>query len=71
MDSGEEHKTIPSTSIEQVESVHPDVLIEGLFGIATQNPYPIPVVDENDRLLGRISSDAIFDSISSNGGTNE
>jgi glycine betaine/proline transport system ATP-binding protein len=71
VDSGEEHKTIPSTSIEQVESVHPDVLIEGLFGIATQNPYPIPVVDENDRLLGRISSDAIFDSISSNGGTNE
>ncbi|MGB4406928.1 MAG: glycine betaine/L-proline ABC transporter ATP-binding protein [Sphaerochaeta sp.] len=71
VDSGKEHKTIPSTSIEQVESVHPDVLIEGLFGIATQNPYPIPVVDENDRLLGRISSDAIFDSISSNGGTHE
>lgn len=71
LDSGENHKTIPSTSIEQVESVHPDVLIEDLFSVATQNPYPIPVVDDKQRLLGRISSDAIFDSISSNGGTNE
>ena len=71
VDSGEKHKTIPATSIEKVESVHPDVLIEDLFSIATQNPYPIPVVDEHDKLLGRISSDTIFDSISSNGGTNE
>ncbi len=71
LDSGETHKSIPSASIEQVESVQPDVLIEDLFGVATQNPYPIPVVDDKQRLLGRISSDAIFDSISSNGGIHE
>ncbi len=71
LDSGEAHKSIPSASIEQVESVQPDVLIEDLFSVATHNPYPIPVVDEKQRLLGRISSDAIFDSISSNGGMHE
>ena len=71
LESGEVYKKIPSSSIEIVESVHPDVLIEDLFNVAPQNPYPIPVVDENDRLLGRISSDTIFDSISSNGGNNE
>jgi glycine betaine/proline transport system ATP-binding protein len=71
MASEEKYKTIPSTSIEHVESVFADVLIEDLFGVAPQNPYPIPVVDEHNRLLGRISSDTIFDSISSNGGTNE
>jgi len=71
LDSGEAYKTIPSTSIEKVESVLPDVLLEDLFSVAPQNPYPIPVVDEHNRLLGRISSDTIFDSISLNGGTNE
>ncbi|MDY0288197.1 MAG: glycine betaine/L-proline ABC transporter ATP-binding protein [Sphaerochaeta sp.] len=71
LDSGENFKTIPSSSIEKVESVLPDVLIEDLFNVAPLNPYPIPVVDESNRLLGRISSDTIFDSISSNGGTHE
>ena len=69
--SEEKYKTIPSTSIEHVESVFADVLIEDLFSVAPLNPYPIPVVDEHNRLLGRISSDTIFDSISSNGGTHE
>ncbi|MDD4220049.1 MAG: glycine betaine/L-proline ABC transporter ATP-binding protein [Sphaerochaetaceae bacterium] len=71
LEGEEKYKTIPSTSIELVASVHPDTLIEDLFNVAPQNPYPIPVVDENNRLLGRISSDTIFDSISSNGGNNE
>ncbi len=69
--SGEKYKTIPSSSIEKVASVLPDVLIEDLFNVAPLNPYPIPVVDASNRLLGRISSDTIFDSISSNGGTDE
>jgi len=71
LNSEEKYKTIPATSIEHVESVHPDVLIEDLFSVAPQNPYPIPVVDEHNRLLGRISSETIFDSISSNGGLHE
>ncbi len=71
LDDEVKHKSIPSSSIERVESVLPDVLLEDLFSVAPQNPYPIPVVDENNRLLGRISSDTIFDSISSNGGDNE
>ena len=71
LESDDVPKRIPSSSIEAVESVHPDVLIEDLFAVAPQNPYPIPVVDENNRLLGRISSDTIFDSISTNGGQDD
>ncbi len=64
------YKNIPLSSIEKVDSVHPEVLIEELFTIAPKNPYAIPVVDEKNRLVGRITNDAIFESISSDGGSN-
>ena len=64
------YKNIPLSSIEKVDSVHPEVLIEELFNIAPKNPYAIPVVDEKNRLVGRITNDAIFESISSDGGSN-
>ena len=67
----EKFKTIPVSSIVKVESVSPEIIIEELFKIAPQNHYAIPVVDEKNRLLGRITNDAIFDSISVEGGTNE
>ncbi|NCB01879.1 MAG: glycine betaine/L-proline ABC transporter ATP-binding protein [Spirochaetia bacterium] len=67
----EKYKTIPPTSIEMVESVHPEAIIEELFSIAPKNHYAIPVVDEKNRLVGRITNDAIFDSISVDGGNNE
>ncbi len=70
--SGEEKfKTIPKSSIQKVEAVHPEAIIEELFTIAPKNHYAIPVVDDKNRLIGRITNDAIFDSISVDGGNNE
>ncbi|MGH4036829.1 MAG: quaternary amine ABC transporter ATP-binding protein [Sphaerochaeta sp.] len=67
----EKFKIIPSSSIIKVESVHPDIIVEELFAIAPKNHYAIPVVDEKNRLLGRITNDAIFDSISVDGGSDD
>jgi glycine betaine/proline transport system ATP-binding protein len=67
----EKFKTIPLSSIEKVESVLSEVIVEELFTIAPKNHYAIPVVDEKNRLLGRITNDAIFDSISVEGGSND
>jgi Mg/Co/Ni transporter MgtE len=67
----EKFKSIPLSSIEKVDSVHSDVIIEELFVIAPKNHYAIPVVDEKNRLIGRITNDAIFDSISVDGGSND
>lgn len=67
----EKFKTIPASSIVTVESVNPDMIVEELFAIAPKNHYAIPVVDEKNRLLGRITNDAIFDSISVDGGSDD
>jgi glycine betaine/proline transport system ATP-binding protein len=67
----EKFKTIPTSSIVKVESVNPDMIVEELFAIAPKNHYAIPVVDEKNRLLGRITNDAIFDSISVDGGSDD
>jgi len=67
----EKFKTIPASSIVKVESVNPDMIVEELFAIAPKNHYAIPVVDEKNRLLGRITNDAIFDSISVDGGSDD
>jgi glycine betaine/proline transport system ATP-binding protein len=71
LSSEEKYKSIPSSSIEQVDTVHPEAIIEELFTIAPKNHYAIPVVDEKNRLVGRITNDAIFDSISVDGGDND
>lgn len=67
----EKFATIPLSSIEKVETVHPDVIIEELFTVAPKNHYAIPVVDEKKRLLGRITNDEIFESLSVEGGNND
>jgi glycine betaine/proline transport system ATP-binding protein len=67
----EKFKNIPLSSIEKVDSVSPDTIIEELFVIAPKNKYAIPVVDEKNKLLGRITSDSIFDSIAVDGGSND
>ncbi|MDX9840163.1 MAG: glycine betaine/L-proline ABC transporter ATP-binding protein [Desulfobulbus sp.] len=41
----------------------PDVVIEELFPLATAGPYPIPVLNENDRFLGQIRNRTILDSM--------
>lgn len=67
----EKFKTIPLSSIEKVDSVLSEVIVEELFTIAPKNHYAIPVVDEKNRLIGRITNEAIFDSISVEGGSND
>lgn len=38
-------------------------MIEDLFSIVSHNPYPVPVVDEKNKLLGIVKTDSIFESI--------
>jgi glycine betaine/proline transport system ATP-binding protein len=61
-------KTIPISSIKSVSSVTEDTLIEDLFAIVTENPWPIPVVDEHNKLKGVVTTDQIFESLSPLGG---
>jgi glycine betaine/proline transport system ATP-binding protein len=55
---------IPKSALRQVTSVSPDTILEDIFSIIIKNPYPVPVVDENNKLLGVVTSDQIFESIS-------
>ena len=57
------YKVIPEKSIKKVSSVTPDTILEDLFSIVSENPYPIPVVDEKNRLLGVVTTDSIFENI--------
>lgn len=50
--------------IRKVEAVSEDTVLEDLFSIVTANPYPVPVVGENEKLLGVVKTDDIFDAIS-------
>lgn len=61
-------KTIPISSIKKVTTVNEDTLVEELFPIVTENPWPIPVVDEKNRLKGIVTTDHIFESLSPLGG---
>jgi glycine betaine/proline transport system ATP-binding protein len=56
-------KNIPQSSLKKVTTVKEDTILEDLFSIVTENPYPIPVVDENNRLAGVVTTDLIFESI--------
>ncbi|HOP62461.1 MAG TPA: glycine betaine/L-proline ABC transporter ATP-binding protein [Spirochaetota bacterium] len=55
---------IPESIIRKVPTVTEDTVLEELFPIVSENPYPIPVVDEKGRFKGRITTDQIFESIS-------
>lgn len=61
-------KTIPTSSIKKVTSVSEDTLVEDLFPIVKENPWPIPVVDENNKFKGIVTTDQIFESLSPLGG---
>ncbi len=56
-------KKIPSESILEVECATEDMLVEELFPMASKTKFAIPVIDEKKRLLGRITTDQIFESI--------
>ncbi len=57
---------IPKESFRMVPTVTEDTILEDLFSIVTANPYPIPVTDENGKLLGIVKTDTIFETISIN-----
>ncbi len=61
-------KKIPPESILEVESVTEDVLVEDLFPIASRAKFAIPVINEKKHLLGRVTTDQIFESISTSEG---
>lgn len=61
-------KKIPSESIIEVEAVSEDVLVEELFPVAVRANFAIPVIDGNKRLLGRVTTDQIFESLTTNEG---
>lgn len=49
--------------IRDLPSCGPDVVVEELFPIAIAGPYPIPVLNENNRFLGQIRNRTILDSM--------
>ncbi len=55
---------IPESAVKKVSTVTEDTILEDLFPIVTENPYPIPVVDERGRFKGKVTTDQIFESIS-------
>ncbi len=61
-------KTIPISSIKKVTSVTEDTLLEEMFPIISQNPWPVPVVDEKNKFKGIVTTDQIFESLSPLGG---
>ncbi len=72
VDENEETKSwkIESIVINKVPSVTEDTILEDLFSIVTANKYPVPVVNENGKLLGVVRTDDIFETISPDGGDN-
>ncbi|NQT57989.1 MAG: glycine betaine/L-proline ABC transporter ATP-binding protein [Bacteroidetes bacterium] len=59
----ERPKFIPQSSLQKVTTVNEDTILEDLFSIVTENPYPIPVINEKGRFAGIVTTDQIFESI--------
>jgi len=64
INSTEKPGQIPESALKKVTCVAPDTILEDLFPIVSENPYPIPVVDEKGRFQGLVTTDQIFESIS-------
>jgi glycine betaine/proline transport system ATP-binding protein len=54
---------IPDSIIRKVPTVTEETILEDMFSIVNENPYPIPVVDELGRFKGKVTTDQIFESI--------
>ena len=63
-DQEERPKAIPEKILRKVPTVNEDTILEDLFPIVTENPYPIPVTSESGKLLGVVTTDSIFEAIS-------
>lgn len=55
---------IPATAIRKVPTVTEDTILEEIFTIISDNPYPVPVVSETGKLKGIVKTDTIFENIS-------
>ena len=47
-----------------LEPVKPDVIIEDLFGLVSSESYPLPVTDDQGKLLGVVRPRAILNALS-------
>jgi glycine betaine/proline transport system ATP-binding protein len=56
-------KSIDAEQLIRPEPVGPDVLIEDLYGLVSAESYPLPVTDEDGRLLGVIRPRAILEAL--------
>lgn len=55
---------IPAAAIRKVPTVTEDTILEDIFTIISDNPYPVPVVSETGKLKGIVKTDTIFENIS-------
>ncbi len=55
---------IPQSSIRVVPTVKEDTILEDMFSIISDNPYPVPVVTGDGRMAGIVTTDQIFESLS-------
>ncbi len=58
-------------SNEKIHTCSPDMALEELFPMAAETRYPIPVLDDQQKLLGIVRYRSIFDSMSTNWTTQE
>ena len=56
-------KSIDENDLDRPEPVSPDVLIEDLFGLVSAESYPLPVIDDQGRLLGVIRPRAVLEAL--------
>ncbi|MBN2658481.1 MAG: glycine betaine/L-proline ABC transporter ATP-binding protein [Spirochaetales bacterium] len=70
IEADEKPSILPSDSIRKVSTVNEDTILEDLFSIVNENPYPIPVLRGDGRLAGVVTTDQIFESISPAEGEN-
>ncbi|MDF1568428.1 MAG: glycine betaine/L-proline ABC transporter ATP-binding protein [Spirochaetaceae bacterium] len=62
---------ISSSVVRPIPSVTEETIIEELFSMVSANPYPIPVTSEDNKLLGVVKTDDIFETISPDGGEDD
>jgi glycine betaine/proline transport system ATP-binding protein len=56
-------RTIDESDLIRLEPVRPDVLIEDLFGLVSAESYPLPVTDDDGKLLGVVRPRAILEAL--------
>lgn len=64
LDKVDKPEKIPESILKKVTTTMEETILEDLFSIVTADPYPLPVVDENNKLKGIVTTDQIFEAIS-------